>query len=419
MKADAPAAAPVWLDRATPPHIVTLVALAGLSALNMNVFLPSLPAMARDLGADYAVIQLAVSGYLAATAALQLFIGPLSDRYGRRRVLVGSLLIFLAASLGCTLAPTVEIFMVFRMISAAVVSGMVLSRAIVRDLAPPDQAASMIGYVTMGMSLAPMVGPMIGGFIGEALGWRANFALLFLLGGGVLALTLADLGETNRARFAGFGAQLAAYPELMRSRRFWGYTAVAAFASGAFFAFLGGAPYVASQVLGMTPAETGFYFGFVALGYAVGNFFSGRFATRVGLNGMIALGGGVAMAGIALAVALFAVTEGGPLALFGPILLLGLGNGVCLPSAMAGSLSVRPHLAGSASGLGGALMIGGGAALAAITGALLGPETGVWPLLWMMGGSSLLALVAVGYVRVVERARGPLPGAERPEGGGL
>ncbi len=400
--------AAVWLDRRTAPHIVTLVAIAGLAALNMNMVLPSLPGLAEDFSAEYAIVALAVSAYLGMTAVQQLVVGPLSDRYGRRPVILWCLAIFLVATLGCWLAPNVEVFLAFRMLQTVVAVGLVLSRAIVRDMVPMDEAASMIGYVTMGMSLMPMVGPMIGGFLDQTLGWRSVFALTFMFGVGTLALAWADLGETNTTPSASFGAQFRAYPELAVSRRFWGYAATAAFASGSFFAFLGGGPWVASEVLGMAPAELGFYFGFIAAGYMIGNFLSGRYSARIGLNGMMLIGGIVSSAGLVAGVMILALGLLHPVTFFGSILFVGLGNGLSLPSANAGIVSVRPHLAGSASGLGGALTIGGGAALAGLTGALLGPDTGAWPLMIMMLASALLGLVATLWVIRVARVRGPL-----------
>jgi DHA1 family bicyclomycin/chloramphenicol resistance-like MFS transporter len=396
----------VWLDRRSPPHIVTLVLLTGVSALNMNMVLPSLPRLAEHYGTSYAVVSLTISAYLGLTAALQLVIGPLSDRYGRRPVILVSLGIFLAATVGCMVAPTIEIFLAFRLVQAVVASGMALSRAIVRDMVPPDEAASMIGYITMGMAVMPMIGPMIGGFLDEVLGWQAVFGFTLLVGLVTVALCWADLGETNAAPSASFTAQFRAYPELFRSRRFWGYAATAALASGAFFAFLGGGPWVASEVLGMSPARLGFYFGFIAAGYMLGNFLSGRYATRVGLNRMMLIGALVSTAGMALALLLFALGVQTPVSFFGSILFVGLGNGLLLPSANAGLVSVRPHLAGSASGLGGALMVGGGAALSVLAGSLLGPGTGAWPLLWVMLVCSALGTVSTLYVMHVAAQRG-------------
>jgi MFS transporter, DHA1 family, multidrug resistance protein len=370
----------------------------------MNMLLPSLPSLANHFHADYAVAALAVSAYLGVTAVLQVFLGPLSDRFGRRPVVLASLGIFLLATAGCIVAPSMEVFLAFRLLGAAVASGLVLSRAIVRDMVEPDQAASMIGYVTMGMSLMPMVGPMLGGFLDEAFGWEAVFVFTFFAGLFATWLMWADLGETNANRSASFAAQFRSYPELARSRRFWGYSATATLASGAFFAFLGGGPYVASSILGLSPAALGFYFGFIATGYMLGNFLSGRYAARVGINRMMLLGGLVSTGGMALSLLAFGLgIVSGPV-FFGTIAFVGVGNGLLLPSANAGIVSVRPHLAGSASGLGGALMIGGGAALASMTGALLGPATGAWPLLIVMFVCSLLGILSTLYVMAVARS---------------
>lgn len=397
-----------WLDRSTPPHTVTLVLMTGLAALNMNMILPSLPSLAAWFDADYAVVALAVSAYLALTAVLQLIIGPLSDRYGRRPVVLVSLVIFLVGTAGCIFATTIGAFLFWRMVQACIASAMALSRAVVRDTVGPDEAASRIGYITMGMSVSPMIAPMLGGFLDQAFGWQSVFVTTLVLGLGVFWLSWADMGETNRHKSASFAAQFGAYPELSRSRRFWGYTATATCASGAFFAFLGGGPWVATEVLGMTPARLGFYFGFIALGYMAGNFLSGRFTGVVGMNRMMLIGSIVATGGMLLAIALFAAGLQTPLAFFGSVLFVGLGNGLTLPSANAGIVSVRPHLAGSASGLGGALMIGGGAALAALAGALLTPQTGAWPLLVLMAASAGLGILAALDVIRTARDRGEL-----------
>ena len=392
-----------FLDRATPPHIFTLVMLSGISALNMSIFLPSLNHMAAFYGVEYAVMQFAVSGYLLATAVLQIVIGPVSDRFGRRPVVIGALAIFVLATLGCLLAPTAGVFLFFRMVQAAVAVGIVLSRAIVRDMVPQDQAASMIGYVTMGMALIPMVGPMIGGALDQMFGWQASFFFLAVAGLATLALVVADQGETIAGQGMRFADQIKGYPVLLTSPRFWGYSLCAAFGSGAFFALLGGSSFVAGEVFHLSPFWTGVALGSPAVGYAVGNFLSGRFAVRMGINRMALMGTAVASAGLgaSLAVSLMGVHE--PLVFFGFCTFLGLGNGMMLPSATAGLLSVRPQLAGTASGLGGAIMIGGGAVMAAFTGTMLDPATGEWPLQAIMFGSSLLAGVSI--LLVMWRAR--------------
>lgn len=396
-------AVPRFLDNSTPPHIVTLVLLAGMSALSINIFLPSVPGMSLYFDADYGVVQLAISAYLGLTGVLQLIIGPLSDRYGRRNVLLICFGVFVLATLGSIFAPTVEVFLVFRMIQAVVAAGTALSRAIVRDMVPASEAASMIGYVTMGMALVPMVGPMLGGVLEDWSDWRASFTALLVFGAIVWIILWFDLGETNKSQSGSFREQFRKYPELFRSRRFWGYSFLAGFATGSFFAFLGGAPYVATEVLGMSPTQIGVYFGFIPFGYLIGNFVSGRFSTQFGISRMTIAGSFFTAFGAALALLLFLAGYQTPFALFGSIFFVGIGNGLTLPSATAGLLSVRPEIAGTASGLGTAVLIGGGAVMSAITGMLLGPGSGAWPLILMMLLSSSIGIAFALYTSVIER----------------
>lgn len=382
--------------RRSPPHILTLVALVSLSTMSMNIFLPSLPSMATWFQTDYAVVARAVVLFLAVNALLQLVVGPMSDRYGRRPVILGGLSVFLVATLGCIYAPNVEVFLAFRMVQASVVVAMVLSRAVVRDLFSQDKAASMLGYVTMGMSVVPMVAPAVGGWLDGAYGWQSNFWAMFIGGVFILILTYIDLGETApTSANASFRAQVKQYPELLTSRRFWGYCLASAFASGTFFAYLGGAPYVGSEVYGMTPEVLGIFFGAPALGYFAGNGLSGRFSQRVGIDIMILIGAlGQAM-GLSLLLVLALAGFDSHWVFFGLVTFVGLGNGLVIPNATAGMLSVRSHLAGTASGLGGAMMIGGGAALAELAGHLLHWFSGALPLILLMVASGLCSVVAI------------------------
>ncbi len=392
-----------FLDRTTPPHIITLVVIAGVAALCMNVFLPSLAAMALYFEVDYAVMQFAVSGYLAATACLQLIIGPLSDLFGRRPVMLASIAIMIIATLVCMLAPNITVFMIGRVAQAAVVSGFVLARAIVRDMVPMEQAASMIGYVTMGMSVVPMVGPTVGGLLNDISGWQSSFALLALLGVAILALAWFDLGETNHNKSASFSQQFHAWPELLRSPLFWGYALTSTFSSGMFFSFLGGAPFVGSVLYGLAPAMLGLQFFFMASGYMLGNFVSGRYASQIGITRMMLSGNVIAIAGIVTAIVVISSGAESAYAFFVPLALIGVGNGVTLPSANAGMVSVQPHLAGSASGLGGAMTIGGGAVLSVLASSVLSREDGTWPLLIVMLATGLVALFTTYIVRLQEK----------------
>ncbi|MEZ5796239.1 MAG: Bcr/CflA family efflux MFS transporter [Paracoccaceae bacterium] len=392
-----------FLDRTTPPRLVTLVLLAGLSALTMNIFLPSLPGMAEWFGVPYGVMQQSVPLYLALSAALQIVIGPLSDRYGRRGVVLWSLLLFLLATLGTLLAPNATVFLVCRMAQAVIAAGMVLSRAIVRDIVADAEAASMIGYVTMGMSIVPMIGPVIGGWLDDAFGWQANFALLLGLGLAVAALVWFDLGETAVLRDVSVLGQIREYPRLLTSPRFWGYSLAAAFSSGCFFAYLGGAPFVGTEIYKLSSSQVGMLFALTAVGYAGGNYLAGRHSVRIGMNRMIMAGCLVTTFGTGLLLILTALGLSGAVVFFGLTLFMGLGNGIALPNANAGILSVRPELAGAASGLGGALIIGGGAALSSLAGHFLTPGSDEMPLVLLMLGSSVASVLAIAMV--IRRAR--------------
>jgi len=402
-----------FLDRTTPPHILTLVLLTGLSALTMNVFLPSLPNMTTWFQTDYWVMQLSVSLYLGLNAVLQIVIGPLSDRFGRRPVMIWSLVLFLVATLGTLVAPTAALFLICRMAQATVAAAMVLSRAVVRDMVAQDEAASLLGYITMGTAVVPMLGPMVGGLLDERFGWQASFVLMLGAGLAILALTWADMGETHpRLRAAaqpgsvagaGGPANLGGTGELLASPRFWGYCGASAFASGAFFAYLGGAPFLGTDLFHLSPGVLGICFGAPAVGYALGNFLSGRFSARVGVNPMVLAGTLVNLAGITVLILIDLAGFAGPVLFFSLFSSIGLGNGLVLPNATAGMLSVRPHLAGTASGLGGAMMIGGGAALSALAGAVLVPGSGAMPLLVIMELTSVGAVVSI--LLVILRAR--------------
>lgn len=388
------------------PHITTLILLAGLSALGMNLHLPALPSMAEYFQVDYQVMLLSVSFYLAGNAVVQIFVGPISDKMGRRPVLLVSMALFLLATLGCILATSAEIFLFFRVAQTAVAATMVLSRAAVRDMYDTNDAASMIGYVTMGMAVVPMIGPAIGGFLDQWLGWTAIFWMLFAMGSLTLAITYFDFGETAHKSGKTLGAQFAEYPELFRSPRFWGYSLASGLASGSFFAYLGGAPFLGTEIYGLSSAELGIYFSAPAIGYFVGNFLSGRFSTRIGINRMVLWGCIINGIGVftSLLIALAGVDT--VITFFGFMCFVGLGNGLAIPNGTTGAISVRPHLAGTASGLSGAIMIGAGAGLSAYAGLLLKPESTAVPLLLLMFVTAIGGLASILLVILREKQLG-------------
>ena len=202
--------APRYFDRRTPPHVTTLVFMAGTGAMAMNIFLASLPEMARYYDRSYPVMQIALTGFLMLTSVCQLIIGPVSDRYGRRPVIIGALIIFILASIGAANSTVFEVFMFFRLVQAVIVAGMVISRASVRDMVARERAASMLGYIAMGMALAPMMAPALGGFLADMYGWQSNFHALTLIGLFVLVVVFFDQGETNQHRSSSFAEQFKA-----------------------------------------------------------------------------------------------------------------------------------------------------------------------------------------------------------------
>lgn len=384
----------------TPPHIATLVALTALAVASGNMFLPSLANMARDFEIDYATMNLSIAGYLAATAILQLLIGPLSDRYGRRPVLLGALTIFIVASAACATTENVWAFLVWRVLQGAVIAAWALSQAIIRDTREAGEAASLMGYVSMAMAVAPMLGPLFGGALDEFFGWRANFYAFALFGMAAFALSWVDVGETNRAPSTTLFRQFGSYPELLGSAPFWGYAVCMAFSTAAFYAYLTGAPLIATTELGLSPATIGALMGMSSAGFFFGSYLAGRYAAQRPLTAMMLAGRAIACIGLGVGLVLIAAGWANAFAIFGAAIFLGVGNGVTMPSASAGALSVRPTLAGAAAGLSGAVLVGVGALVSAVTGAVVDGAGGGVALLGVMLACSAIGLVAAWLVRV-------------------
>ena len=395
-----------FLHQNTPPSIGTMVALVAVASIPLNIFLPSLPAMAKYFETPYSVMQFAVTGFLVLTGLLQLVIGPLSDRFGRRPVLLVALLIFILASAGASIATSFNEFMFYRLIQSVVMAGTAISRASVRDMVGRDKAASMIGYITMGMALAPMLTPPLGGYLGATFGWQSNFYVLTGCGILVFALTFFDYGETNLKRTANFTQQFKAYPALLTSRRFWGYSLTTAFSAACYFAYLGGAPYVGSVVYHLGPEQIGLYLMFTPMGYIMGNFISGRYSRVLGLEKMLIIGCSLVLVPMLTCLVVILSGVSHPLGFYLFTFSIGLGNGMVLPNATAGLLDVNPGLAGSASGLGGAILTFGGAAFSATAGFLLTETSGALPLVLCIVVASACALsVALFTVRVERQVR--------------
>jgi len=308
----------------TPPTLTTLVLLTSISVLSLNMFLPSLGQIAQDYDADYALVSLALGGYLTVSAVLQIFLGPISDRVGRRPVMLAGIAVFALASVGCALAENVWVFLGFRMLQCVVGVGMVLSRAVVRDMAPPDEAARLLAMIGTAMALAPLLGPVLGGVLDEAFGWRANFWLFALMGAIMVALVWVDLGETNLTPSTSFAEQFRTYPELLRARLFWAYCALLVFSVGGFYVFLGGAPQVGAAEFGLTPGWLGVGMGSISGGFMLGNIVSARMARRWGILRLMVLGRWIATLGPLAAMGAYTFGVAHPAVMFGGAIFVGL-----------------------------------------------------------------------------------------------
>ena len=376
----------------TPNIIITLTLLTAVPLMSLNMFLPSLGIMAQDFNVGYDTMAMAVSGYLIFTAVLQLLAGPVADRFGRRPVLLASLGLFAAASFGCALAENFNNFLFFRVLQGAVITGSVLSRAIVSDVAAPKQATIILGYIGMAMSLAPILAPSLGGFLSDAAGWRANFWFYAGTGIALWALVWIRLPETSSAQRAGAAVFIKSYFELIKSGHFWAYTLIMAFSIGAFYVFVSGVPLVAVEQLNMTQSQIGLAIGSMTIGFLTGSFLSSQLARRHAANTVILMGRSIAMFGLLVCLLLLWTNSVPPWALFGGAICAGLGNGLTIPSASSAILFVRKDLAASASGLFGTVIVVFGAIFSTITGALIQAHPTAIVLISLMLMLSLISL---------------------------
>jgi DHA1 family bicyclomycin/chloramphenicol resistance-like MFS transporter len=359
----------------------------------MQIFVPALPAIQRAFGVPTGVAQLALSLSILASAVATLSYGPLSDRFGRRPVVLAGLGVFVVGSLLCSLAPTIGVLIVGRIVQlAGAAVGMVIARAIVRDRYERDRAASMIAYLTMAMVVAPMLAPTLGAILMDLADWRAIFGALTLAGIMLAWGARLRLEETRSSPSGGPSLTLlAGAGRLLRSAAFIGYVLPSSFMMATFFAFVSGAPYFMIDVLGRSATEYGLWFIVVSVGYMAGNFTAARVTRRVGLDRMIVLGLVLALAGTALALGLIMALPWTPVLLFGPMMLASVASGLATPNAIAGAISVDPTMAGTASGLTGFTQMTTAALVSQAVGML---QNGTpYPMAGFMVGCAAMSLV--------------------------
>ena len=351
--------------------LALLMAMTAIGPLSLNILVPATPGLVATLDTDPATVQLTVSLYLLGLAVSQLALGPLSDRFGRRPVVIAGLLLTVVTSFAALLASSITGLIVARAFqSFGASTGLVIGRAIIRDLYDRERAASMIGWVASMMVVAPMVSPLIGGLLDTAFGWETTFIFVGLYALAVLAWVWWHLPETRPDHVTGGGLSYLAGEAraLLTSRAFNAYVLAATLGSATFFAFLGGSPHVVIDLMGESSATYGAWFIVTAFGYMMGNLAAAKLSPRYGVHTMIRAGLVFELTGAILTIAAVCLFPlGGPATIFPPQFLISFGNGVLLPNSIAGAVSIRPHAAGTASGLIGFAQMATGALAAQVT----------------------------------------------------
>jgi DHA1 family bicyclomycin/chloramphenicol resistance-like MFS transporter len=352
--------------------LTLLVVMTGLAPISLYLLVPALPMLATTFGTDASVVQMTVSLYMVGIACSQILLGPLSDRFGRRPVMMGGLGLAVIASFGCIFASTLPQLIMARFFQAlGGASGMVISRAIIRDLYPRERIGAMISLVVAVMMIAQLLSPLTGGLIETALGWHAIFYVVAALAVAVaIGVTLA-LPETRPVRVAGASFRRDVVL-LAKSRAFVGYALCQVLASQIIFAFAGGGPYIVEIQMNRSSAEYGAWFATTGFAYFVGNLFCVRFSPRTSIDRLIWFGLTLQLIGALLNLgwSIFGLNQI-PAVLFCTQMLVMFANAAVMSNSAAGALSIHPSAAGTASGTMGFLQMGIGA-LTSQLGAWLG-----------------------------------------------
>ncbi|MGO4329449.1 MULTISPECIES: Bcr/CflA family multidrug efflux MFS transporter [unclassified Cupriavidus] len=385
-----------------PLWLLVCASLTALAPLSIDMYLPSFPALAGDLGVDIGRVQLTLGTFLVGLAVGQAFYGPISDRFGRKPPLYVGLLVYAAAAAGCALARDVEALMLWRFLQAlGGCAGMVMARAVIRDRLEAHESARAFSSLMLVMGLAPILAPVIGGAVLGAFGWRAIF---WLLCGSSLAILLVvhrymeESLDHASAMPLRLGHVLSNYAQLLRDRSFVGYSLSAGCGQAGMFAYIAGSPFVLIELHGIAPSHYGFVFGANALGLIAMSQLNARLARTRPLDHVLraALVAPCA-AGVLLAAAALAGMASLPVLLAGFFVFIA-SLGCILPNASALAMAQQGHRAGTASAMMGTLQFS------------LGTLAGAAVSLWRDGSALPLAVVmavcGVGAVgmRMVGRA---------------
>ncbi len=349
-----------------------LAALTALGPLSTDMYLPSLPALTAEFAADVGRVQLTLSLFLVGFAVTQMIYGPVSDRFGRKGPILFGLGLYVVATIACTFAWSIEALIAGRFLQAlGACAGVVLGRAVVRDLFTRERAARMLAYLGMAMSFAPMLAPTVGGYLQLAFGWQSVFVAQAAFGLTLLVLAWRKLPESNLTpdpHALAPGRMLRNYATLLSSRRYLGFALAVAAGYAGLFSWISGSSFVLIDIYGVPLEQFGLYFAGICVGYIVGTLASARLGIRLGLERMMTIGTAVTAAGgIAMLVLVLARADQ-PLTLLAPMMVFTMGLGLTMPQGQAGALSPFPQMAGAAAALMGSLQF----AIAAVIGAVVG-----------------------------------------------
>lgn len=384
------------MTRASPSGwlITNLVAQLAFGLLAMTISLPSMQDWPATFGAGQPAVQLTFSGFIAAYGGLQLVYGPLSDRFGRKPLLLFGLALALAGSVLAAFAPSLAVLTFARVLQGAgSAAGMVIGRAMVQDLFTGSERTRMMAFVGMTMGVCPPLATVVGGQLHVRFGWQANFVLMAVLATVLLVAAWRGLPARRPGHPAASGPRelLAGYRRLLREPAFLLYVAMLASTTATFYTFLGGAPLVLKGY-GVTPERVGWYIMCIPVAYIFGNLWTSRLVRHSTDRRILRMGQVLTLSGLLLVLALGLAGAGSPLALALPLVLLGVGHGLLAPPTLAGTVGLVPALAGSAAAVGGLMQQMSGAFASFAVG--LVPHDGQTNLAWLMLAWAVLGLTA-------------------------
>jgi DHA1 family bicyclomycin/chloramphenicol resistance-like MFS transporter len=359
-----------------------LAALSAIGPLTTDMYLPSLPDIARQLHASTAQVQFTISAYLIGFAVGQIFYGPVSDRHGRKPVLMAAMALYCVASLACALSTSIEMLIIARTFQALGGSGgIVLTRAIVRDIYAGARAGRELSLIGSVMALAPVLAPIAGGLLQTGFGWRAVFFALVaagLVGAGIVWLLLPETLNTRAAEPVSIASMGRSYRIVVRNPAYLAYLGITSASYAGLFAWISGAAFVLQNLYGLTPFDFGAAFALGSIGYMTGSALAARIVVRFGLDGVLGVGGCACAVGGLGMVAAVALGLSSSLSLVAPVAIYLAGLGMVLPQGIAGAMTPFPERAGAASSLFGFVQQSAAAVCGAVVGWFLGHSA--WPL---------------------------------------